>query len=115
MIMKALYALVIGGILMSAAAIYQNEYRIRDAEREMAHLREQIAEEQAVRELLKAEWAHLTNPQRIEGLVGFHLPGLKPFRPDQMTTRDGILARLPKTQATTPIEDPIGEMLKVLQ
>ena len=118
MILKLLYTIVIGAILMSAAAIYRNEYRMRDAEREITRIQEQIAQEQAYRELLKAEWANLTNPARIESLVKYHLPDLKPFRPDQLTTLDGLVSRLPKEKSQAqpaPGDDPIGDMLKVLQ
>ena len=116
MILKIINALLIAAILLSASLIYSLEYRIRADERRIAHIQAQIAEEQATTQLLAAEWARLTNPQRIEQLVARPLPGLAPLKPQQMTDLEGLNAKVPaRGPGGVPTDDPIAQMLEVLQ
>ncbi len=77
-----LFILIAGALSL---ALFSVKYRVQALEGELADLNRSInAEQQAVR-VLKAEWSHLNNPDRLRGLAERHL-GLDQVRPEQMQT-----------------------------
>lgn len=103
---------VIGALVLAAAWVYEIKYSsTRQAER-VAKLRAEIRRERDTIAALRAEWAQLDNPDRIQILARRHLT-LKPIEPTQFDT----LERLPDK----PIEivppgtaDPIAALIEIM-
>jgi len=77
-----LFILIAGALSL---ALFSVKYQVQDLEDELANLNHSIkAERQAIR-VLKAEWSHLNNPERLRGLAKRHL-GLDAVMPAQMQT-----------------------------
>jgi cell division protein FtsL len=81
-----LFILIAGALSL---ALFSVKYQVQDLEEELANLNHSIkAERQAIR-VLKAEWSHLNNPERLRGLAKRHL-GLDAVMPAQMQTFKSI-------------------------
>ena len=107
--MRILNLLVIIGLVAAAAYVYEIKFQATlDAER-LARMRTEIRRERDAIAALRAEWAKLTTPRRIEGLAQRHLP-LKPIDARQVSSLDNLPER-PKPP--TPEEaDPIGAIIE---
>jgi hypothetical protein len=98
-------------VLLVAAAIYVYEIKFEStlrAER-VAKMRADVRRERDAIAALRAEWATLENPARIQGLVRRHLP----LRPADATQYDQF-ARLPERPpvvAQPPVDDAIATMI----
>lgn len=103
---------VIGALVLAAGWVYEIKYAsTRQAER-VAKLRVEIRRERDAIAALRAEWAQLDNPDRIQILAKRHLT-LKPIEGKQFNSLD----RLPEK----PIEivppgtaDPIGALIETM-
>jgi cell division protein FtsL len=103
---------VIGTLVLAAGWVYEIKYSsTRQAER-VAKLRVEIRRERDAIAALRAEWAALDNPDRIQILAKRHLT-LKPIE----TTQFDPLDRLPDK----PVEivppgsaDPIGALIETM-
>jgi hypothetical protein len=103
---------VIGALVLAAAWVYEIKYSsTRQAER-VAKLRAEIRRERDTIAALRAEWAQLDNPDRIQILARRHLT-LKPIELTQFDT----LERLPDK----PIDivppgsaDPIAALIEIM-
>jgi cell division protein FtsL len=103
---------VIGMLVLAAGWVYEIKYSsTRQAER-VAKLRAEIRRERDAIAALRAEWAALDNPDRIQILAKRHLT-LKPIDPTQFDALD----RLPEK----PVEiippgsaDPIGALIETM-
>lgn len=105
------------GVLVLGFVIFSLEHRMRAGERAISRIQQEISAEREGIRLLKAEWGFLTRPQRIERLAREHA-GMQPSQPWQWLTEAEIPARVPERPAPNPAEspdDPLAEMLKVLQ
>lgn len=71
--------LIICGI---GASLFQIKYRVIALEQELYAAREKIVEIEHAVHILKAEWEHLNQPQRLQKLAENHLD-LKPFEKEQ--------------------------------
>ena len=81
-----LFILIAGALSL---ALFSVKYHVQDLEEELAKLNRSIKiERQAIR-VLKAEWSHLNNPERLRGLAERHL-GLGSVVSTQMQTFEGI-------------------------
>ena len=81
-----LFVLLAGALSL---ALFSVKYQVQDLEGELVDLNRSIkAEQQAVR-VLKAEWSHLNNPDRLRGLAERHL-GLDQVRPEKMQTLQNV-------------------------
>lgn len=111
--MRILNIAVIAALVAAAGWVYEIKYSsTRQAER-VAKLRLDIQHERDTIAALRAEWAQLNNPDRIQMLVRRHLT-LKPIAATQFDTLD----RLPERpiQIVPPgTEDPIGAIIKSLE
>ncbi len=115
--LRFLNGLLVPGLLATAFVMYTLEHDTRRGEREAARLEAEIRHERELIRLLEAEWSNLTRPQRLEKLAADHLK-LQPLNPLQYVSRESLGARLPAEALAAPVakdDDPIAEMLKVLQ
>jgi hypothetical protein len=105
--MRFLHLIVVAALVSAAAAVYKVKFdsalqaeRVAQLTMDLAHERDAIAS-------LRAEWAQLDNPTRIQGIAERHLK-LKPVDATQFDD----LAHLPDRAApASEIGDPIGAML----
>lgn len=90
--MRIINFLVIVGLIAAAAYVYEIKFEATlDAER-LARMRGEIRRERDVIAGLRAEWARLDTPRRIEGLAQRHLP-LKQINAHQMSSLDNLPER----------------------
>jgi len=107
--MRILNILVIIGLVAAAAYVYEIKFQAAlDAER-LAKMRGEIRRERDAIAALRAEWAKLQTPRRIEGLAQRHLP-LKPIDAQQMSSLDNLPER-PKPPLPENA-DPIGAIIE---
>jgi cell division protein FtsL len=110
--LRLLNLAVIAALVLAAAWVYEIKYAsTRQAER-VAKLRVEIRRERDNIAALRAEWAQLDNPDRIQTLARRHLT-LKPIESTQFDSLD----RLPDK----PVEivppgtaDPIGALIETM-
>ena len=89
--------LTILAILVTLAAsfgLYQTELRVRHEERVLADLNHQLVRDQQAIRVLRAEWAYLNEPQRLQALAERYLP-LRSTRDSQVAQMAELSARLP--------------------
>jgi cell division protein FtsL len=108
--MRFLNICVIVALVAAAAYVYDIKYEATLRAERVAKLRHEIRRERDTIATLRAEWARLGNPRRIQTLAQKHLD-LKPFQTNQVDSFDNLPMRPP--QAVQPqSEDPIGAMLE---
>jgi cell division protein FtsL len=101
---------VIAALVLAAAYVYDIKYQSTLRAERVAKLRHEIQRERDAIAALRAEWARLGNPRRIQSLAQRHLE-LKPFQTSQYDNFDTLPMRPP--QIVQPdSEDPIGAMLE---
>ena len=86
--------------------LFQLKHEVQALEDELFRLNRQILAEQQQTHVLKAEWAYINQPERLEALARRHLD-LTPMRPQQI----GDVAALPARNAgdaaaTLPVAAP---------
>lgn len=107
--MRILNLLVIIGLVAAAAYVYEIKFQATlDAER-LAKMRGEIRREREAIAALRAEWAKLETPRRIEGLAQRHLP-LQQIDAQQISSLDNLPER-PKPPAVED-SDPIGAIIE---
>lgn len=111
MMMRILHLFVIVALIVAAAYVYDIKFEATMQAERLAKLRGEIRRERDAIAALRAEWAKLDSPGRIQELAQRHLP-LKPLDAFQIDT----LASLPERkkppqpeQPSDPIADLIGE------
>lgn len=107
--MRIVNLLVIIGLVLAAAYVYEIKFQSTLEAERVARMRGEIRHERDAIAGLRAEWASLNNPGRIEGLAQRHLP-LKPMTTRQMSHLDNLPAR-PKPDASETA-DPIGAIIE---
>jgi len=115
--LKILNALLVVGVLVAGFVIYSLEHRTRGAERRIAQINDQLAQERENMQLLNVEWANLTRPGRLARLARKEL-GLRPAHVLQIVMPDEVDGRLAERPPENPAEqssDPLAAMLKGLQ
>jgi len=75
--------LLLAGAL--SIALFSVKYQVQDLEQELVDLNRSIIEERQSIHVLKAEWSHLNNPERLGILAERHL-GMQPANPGRMTS-----------------------------
>ena len=100
---------VITALLLAAGDVYKIKFDSTRQVQRLAKLRMDIAREQDAIAALRAEWAKLDNPGRIQGLARRHL-ALKPIEARQFDNLDALPERPPDS---VPVDeaDPIGMMI----
>jgi cell division protein FtsL len=103
---RLMHAAAIAALIGSAAYVYGVKYRTIYASEQLVKTRHQIDKEKDAINLLRAEYAHLARPDRVQALAGSKL-GLEPLTLSQIATVD----ELPEAQ---PKVDSIGRALESL-
>ncbi len=82
-------------MIAGAALTYDMKHKAELAADHVARLQDQIAKEKDRITVLKAEWSMLTQPARLQELVGKYSDyfKLQPFSPEQVATIDQIPLR----------------------
>jgi hypothetical protein len=110
MYMRLLNIGLIAGLVSAAAYVYDIKYESTLRAERVVKLRNDIRRERDAIAGLRAEWAQLGNPRRIQSLAQRHLP-LKPIDPMQFDNFDRLPERPPQV-AQPGNEDPIGARLE---
>jgi cell division protein FtsL len=107
--MRLIHIGVITALILAAADVYRIKFDSTRQVQRLAKLRMDIAREQDAIAALRAEWAKLDNPGRIQDLARRHL-ALKPIEARQFDRLDALPERPPDT---TPADEPdmIGMMI----
>src|SRR5262245_40798342 len=103
--MRLLHILVIGALVAAAAYVYEIKFESTLQAERLAKLRMEIRRERDAIATLRAEWAKLDSPARIQGLAQRHLK-LKPVDARQIDKFDNLPAR-PQEATPQDIDDPI--------
>jgi cell division protein FtsL len=105
--MRLLNICIIVALVAAAADVYKIKFDSTRQAQRVAKLRIEIRREQDAIAALRAEWAKLDTPARIQDLARRHL-ALRPMDPRQLDRLDNLPER-----PTEPISepDPIGTML----
>jgi len=107
--MRLLNICVIAALVFAAADVYKIKFESTRQAQRVAKVRMEIRREHDAIAALRAEWARLDSPARIQDLARRHLP-LKPVEGRQFDRLDNLPERPPDlVPAEEP--DPIGVML----
>ena len=110
--MRILHLLVIGVLVFAAAYVYRIKMESTDRTERVLRLRAEIREQREAIAVLRAEWARLDAPLRLQGLAERHLP-LRPLVATQYDSLKNLPERPPNF--VKPGEaDPIGAMLQTI-
>jgi cell division protein FtsL len=106
--MRLLNLLVIIAMVLAAAHVYGIKFDSTQRIERAAKLRAEIRRERDVIAALRAEWAKLDNPARVQGLAARHLR-LRPLAARQIDNLDHLPERPPP--ALPESADPIAMLL----
>jgi cell division protein FtsL len=106
MMWRLLHAIAIAALIASAVYVYGVKYRTIYASEQLVKTRHLIAREKDAINLLKAEYAHLARPDRLQGLADAKL-GFQPLALSQIATVEELPGSRPKV-------DSIGRELESL-
>jgi hypothetical protein len=109
-ILRMLNLLVIGGLVLAAAYVYRIKFEATVQAERLAKLRDEVRRERDKIAALRAEWAELDEPARIQALAQRFLK-LSPVVPTQFDS----LAHLPDEPPDflrPGSKDPIGGMIE---
>jgi cell division protein FtsL len=110
--MRVIHLLVIGILVFAAAYVYRIKMESTERTERVLRLRAEIREQRDAIAVLRAEWAKLDAPLRLQGLAERHLP-LKPLNATQYDSLKNLPERLPSL--VKPGEpDPIGAMINTI-
>jgi cell division protein FtsL len=104
--LKFLHVVAIGALLSSAVYAYSIKYEATFAAEELQKIKKRAAKERDAIAVLKAEWQHLNQPERLQAMAEKHLE-LQPLAITQITRMADVPMRGPKA-------DPIGRKLEDL-
>jgi len=109
--MRILHFLVIGMLIFAASYVYRIKMESTSRTERVLRLNAEIREQRDAIATLRAEWAKLDAPLRLQGLSDRHLP-LKPLNATQYDS----LKNLPERPSFfKPDEhDPIGAMINTI-
>jgi cell division protein FtsL len=107
--MRLINIFVIAALVVAAADVYKIKFESTRQAQRVVKLRMEIAREQDAIAALRAEWAKLDSPGRIQDLARRHL-ALKPAEMRQSDRLDNLPERPPEL---VPVDepDPIGMMI----
>jgi hypothetical protein len=100
--MRLLNIVIIAALILAASVVYKIKFDSTLQAERVGKLAGQIRRERDAIAVLRAEWARLDTPGRIQGLADRHLK-LAPIKPTQFDSLDNLPAR----PAPAP-EDPAG-------
>lgn len=103
---RILNLLLVVGVIALSIGLYDVKYRAQRAERQADKLERQIAREKEAIKVLRAEWAHLNEPERLQALAKRYT-GLRPVSPGQI----GKFEDVPMPRRTDDFYVPQGQAL----
>ena len=110
--MRIIHFLVIGVLVFAAAYVYRIKMESTSRTERVLRLNAEIREQRDAIATLRAEWARLDAPLRLQGLADRHLE-LKPINATQYDQLKNLPERPPNfTKSGEP--DPIGAMLEAI-
>jgi len=110
--MRIIHLLVIGVLVFAAAYVYRIKMESTSRTERVLRLHAEIREQRDAIAVLRAEWARLDAPLRLQGLAERHL-GLKPLSATQYDTLKNLPERPPRlVRPGDP--DPIGAMIEAI-
>ncbi len=107
--MRLLNILVIGALILAASFVYKIKFDSTLQAERVAKLSGELHRERDAIATLRAEWAKLDTPGRIQGLASRHL-ALRPILPTQFDSLDQLPER-PPVVVQPPSTDPIDAVL----
>jgi cell division protein FtsL len=111
--MRMIHLFVIGGLVFAAAYVYRIKMESTERTERVLRLHAEIREQRDAIAALRAEWAKLDAPLRLQGLAERHL-ALKPLNATQYDS----LKNLPERPSPNGIKldnaDPIGMMIDTI-
>lgn len=107
--MRLLNLIVIAALVVAAAWVYKIKFESTKQVERVAKLRGEIRRERDAVAALRAEWAKLDTPGRIQVLSKRYLP-LQQTQPHQLESFDRLPER-PPSIVQPPSDDPIGAMI----
>ena len=111
--MRVIHLLVIGMLIFAAAYVYRIKMESTARVERVLRLNAEIREQRDAIATLRAEWAKLDAPLRLQGLADRHL-GLKPLNAAQYDTLKHLPER-PPSFARPGAADPIGSMINTIE
>ena len=113
--MRLIHLLVIGTLLFAAAYVYRIKMESTARTERALRLQAEIREQRDAIAVLRAEWAKLDAPLRLQGLVERHL-SLKPLSATQYDSLKNLPERPPSLATPqSPGPDPIGTMINTME
>jgi hypothetical protein len=110
--MRFIHLLVIGALVFAAAYVYRIKMESTSRTERVLRLNTEIHEQRDAIAVLRAEWAKLDAPLRLQGLAERHL-ALKPLVAIQYDSLKNLPERPPNfAKPGTP--DPIGAMIETI-
>jgi len=107
--MRLLNIMVIGALILAASFVYKIKFDSTLQAERLAKLSGELRRERDAVASLRAEWARLDTPGRIQGLASRHL-ALRPIQPTQFDSLDQLPDR-PPAVVPPPATDPVGAMI----
>jgi hypothetical protein len=105
--MRFIHLIVVATLVAAAVDVYKIKFEATVQAERVARLRAEIRREKETIAALRAEWAQLDNPARIQALAQRHL-AIKPMEPTQVEPFDRLPERPP---APAPTPDAIAGMI----
>jgi hypothetical protein len=105
--MRLLNILVIGALVLAASLVYKIKFDSTLQAARVAKMRAELRHEREAIAMLRAEWARLDTPGRIQGLAERHLT-LQPEKASQFSTFNDLPPRPPDAP---PGQDAIGALV----
>ena len=110
--MRIIHLLVIGVLVFAAAYVYRIKMESTSRTERVLRLNAEIREQRDAIAALRAEWAKLDAPLRLQGLAERHL-ALKPITAIQYDQLKNLPER-PPSFARPGNRDPIGAMIDII-
>jgi cell division protein FtsL len=108
--MRLLNFCVLMLLIFAAAYVYEIKFESTLRAERVAKMRHDVRRERDAIAALRAEWAQLENPARIQGLARRHLK-LRPAEPAQYDSLDRLPERPPQIVQPPP-QDTIASMIE---
>ena len=110
--MRIIHLLVIGVLVFAAAYVYRIKMESTSRTERVLRLHAEIREQRDAIAVLRAEWAKLDAPLRLQGLAERHL-ALKPLNAMQYDSLKNLPER-PSNFTKSGDPDPIGAMIETI-
>ena len=111
--MRIIHLFVIGMLVFAASYVYRIKMESTSRTERVLRLNAEIREQRDAIATLRAEWARLDAPLRLQGLAERHL-GLKPINATQYDQLKNLPER-PPNFAKPGAPDPIGAMINTIE